>query len=110
MFKNLFLLPKSFLRYMVVRILLFFALFSALGLSTLFLAFFMYSEWHWAPGCVVAACLGPWLLAVVILAIVAMCCASDVKYKKKNWISFDGINKKGLFFQALTIIDLMRKR
>ncbi len=110
MFKNLFLLPKSFFRFMIARILFYFAFFSGLCLLTMFVAFFMYFEWHWSLWSVVAACLGPWALLIIILGIIALCCASDLKYKSKNWISFDGIDKQGMLFQALTIIDLLRKK
>lgn len=111
MFKNLFAIPHSFLRFMVVRALLFFTLFFGLGLFTLLMAFFvMFLQWHWRPELILAVCLSPWFIAIIILAIATYRCSADLQYKKKNWFSLEGLDTSGLFFQVASVVSMLTRK
>lgn len=97
---------------MVLRALLMLVLFTGLGVFTLLMAFFvMYLQWHWRPELILTVCLAPWLFVAVILAILTWVSLAKLKAKKRNWISFEGIDKESLIFQAISFgMMLVRRR
>lgn len=110
MFKNLITLPHAYLRFVLIRALLLFTVFTGLALATIFVGFFfLYLKLQWGPWHILAVCMGPWLLAVIILAIMTKCAANTVAYKKRNPITLD---KNSLLYQvaSFAMIFLSRKK
>ncbi len=108
MLHKLLALPKTYIEFAVVRALLFFALFMGLGLFTLFMAAIMYLEWHWHMACILAVCLGPWLLAIIVLTILSIIYRVRFKRKKAALFCF---NQNSLFFQVFSLaLDYMLSR
>lgn len=100
------------MRFMVLRALLMLVLFTGLGVFTLLMAFFvMFLQWHWQPGLILAVCLSPWLVLAVVLAILTCMSLARLKAKKRNWISFENIDRESLLFQAISFgMMLVRRR
>ncbi len=109
MLNNLFQSLKSYIRFAVLRSLLFFAFFISLNLLTLFMAAIMYIDWHWKLGVIMAACLSPWALAVLVLVILTLVYAAKFRKTKQTLCQCSGRGLGSIVF-SIVLGYVMRKR
>ncbi len=89
MINNLLALRQAFLRFLGVRALLCMIILSSLVVLTLLAAvFLMLITWHWHPVTIFWVCLVPWILAVIIIAIITQYYACQVKKRKRALLQF----------------------
>lgn len=67
MLKNLLNLPKRYMQLLLLRIILAVVITTALGVTTLIMAGVMLFIWNIEVAITLAVCLGPWLLAILVL-------------------------------------------
>lgn len=89
MLPQIFIPLKRYLQFAFLRAMLFFALFLGLNLFTLAMAMLMLLEWHWSPCLIIELCLAPWLLIILVLAVLTIFSWKRFQRSKATLLGFN---------------------